>query len=276
MKSSFWNTAPEVSLFFALGMIRMFGGAAIEGELGMDSVWLDGEQVEAVAFGIVDDPIGEVWNFTTFDALMGLGYPSLADLTTEMPMMQMYSQGIISDLSYSFFIPYETQGYLVLGGVDYTLNSTPFTYHSVILPTYWLIQLDFLLIRDPNTGKILFQTNLDILGIVDTGTSFLAASPGILKEILRFLPQTNCIETGPSLSFVIQGVEYEVPDSKNTSLYLQVEDEKGNIMCIPSLSEMEFGEPFGNVILMGETYLNLFYTHFDMQNLRVGFAKMKL
>lgn len=234
-----------------------------------------GEQIPSVALGLVDDPIGDIWNYTEFDGIMGLGFPSLMNLSSEMPIIKMYSEGLIGDLSYSFYTPYEDQGYLVIGGVDYTLNSTPFTYHSVILPFYWLIQLDYIMVKDAKTGEVLAKTNLDTLAIVDTGTSFLAASPSLFNEIIASMPNTNCMEAGPSLAFVIQGKEYVIPDNSTTSLYVQVEGEKGEIICVPALSEMDFGEPLSNAIILGETFLSLFYAHFDMGNLRVGFANAK-
>ena len=119
--------------------------------MGEDSVWLIGEQIQEVSFGLVDNPIGDIWNHTSFDALFGLGFPTLAEFSQEMPLMQMRSQGLIDSLSFSFYMPFQEPGYLVIGGVDYSLNASEFTYHDVVLPSYWLIQLDSIAVKDPNT-----------------------------------------------------------------------------------------------------------------------------
>lgn len=112
--------------------------------------------------------------------------------------------------------------------------------------------------------------------ILDTGSSLMMASPSIVEKISKAVGvRENCTaqqgETFPNLSF-------KLPDGKELTLtpddYMDTIQEGSDTFCWLHLMAMpEVGK--GSVLVLGMPFLRTFYTSFDAENHRVGFATPK-
>jgi hypothetical protein len=155
---------------------------------------------------------------------------------------------------------------LVLGGVNPNYFTGDFTYHNLKQETYWLIELDEVKIGDL---KVHGQTN----GIVDTGTSTIVGSKTIVAPILAAIgavQQIDCakIPTLPTFHVVIDGKDYPLPPD----MYILEVTMFGQTECLVGIMGLEFPASFGKTLILGDSFIKYYYTHFDVGQKRVGFA----
>lgn len=81
----------------------------------------------------------------------------------------------------------------------------------------------------------------------------------------------STIGTYPDLTFTLDGIAYTL---QSTEYILEVTS-MGQTECIVGLQGMDLPSPINNGFILGDVFIRKFYTHFDMANLRVGFALAK-
>ena len=132
-------------------------------------------------------------------------------------------------------------------------------------PKYWQISLDNISVGDYSSGK----TN----GIVDSGTSLITGPSAEIQKIAAKVGATanllgqytiDCAKLSslPDLDFHINGKAWTVPGK---SLVIQ-----SGGTCLFAMMGMDI--PQGPQWILGDVFMRKFYTVFDYQNARVGFA----
>ena len=107
---------------------------------------------------------------------------------------------------------------------------------------------------------------------IDTGTSMMGGPNWFRRKLINSLNiMANCTnkEQLPDLGFVIN-------DGADT-LYLSPQDyiDEENGYCTLSFMTLHIPPPRGPLFILGEPFLNRFYTVFDVEHERVGFAPHK-
>jgi hypothetical protein len=105
---------------------------------------------------------------------------------------------------------------------------------------------------------------------VDTGTSLLAGPSDIVAQINKVLQvDRSCknFNSLPTLGFVISG--------KVLHLYPEDYVEKMNGNCKMALMEVDMPPPLGPIFIFGIPLLQRYYTVYDVEKKRVGFAVAK-
>jgi len=152
---------------------------------------------------------------------------------------------------------------MVLGGVNPKYNSTQFTYYPVSLKAWWTLNA---------TSVTLGNRTLNLnTVIVDTGTSVIVGTPAIVNALTVGIPsQPNCtlINTYPTLSFNIGGTNWVLYPQD----YILQETIFGQTQCVLGIMGLELPPALGNSFILGDVFIQRYYTHFDMGNARVGFA----
>lgn len=91
----------------------------------------------------------------------------------------LVQQGLVKDASFSTYFTHNSDdSVLILGGIDESYGSIE-NYHLLTEPAYWRIKMDKITIGGTD------QTSGTIYGIIDTGTSLIAADPSILDPIIN-------------------------------------------------------------------------------------------
>ena len=113
----------------------------------------------------------------------------------------------------------------------------------------------------------------------DSGTS-LITTPGWANEFLQsILPQVeNCQSkyVFGTLTFVINGVDYDIPSHHFMEQYNDVY-EPGDVVCMTSITDLDImQEGQANLFIVGDAFMQLYYTIFNRQSNTVGLAKSRI
>lgn len=169
---------------------------------------------------------------------------------------------------------------MTIGGVDEDLFDGEIRYHDVIRKHYWTMKLDDVLVGDRSLG--LCEDGCRI--VVDTGTSMIT---GPSKDVGKLLGEIKVkkdfsnLEDLPNITFVLDGTHY--PLSPND--YLMSVDPvtgdgtpythtKGHPVA-GVITPLDVPKPEGPTWILGNIFLSKYYTVFDRDHDRVGFAKAK-
>merc|ERR1712098_219301 len=115
---------------------------------------------------------------------------------------------------------------------------------------------------------------------VDSGTSLIAGPTDIVKAIAKkvgitFLPVVNeaIIDCGkrdslPDISFTIDSDVYTL----SAYDYVIEVTEAGQSECLFGFMPMDLPAHLAGSFILGDVFIRKYYTHFDYDNERVGFA----
>jgi cathepsin D len=251
-------------------MTIQYGSGNVSGLVRFDTVRWGSSAVTQVGFG---EMTHLSLNFATakFDGILGMAWqkisvdnlPTVFDLT--------FAQNQVGANSFSFFLtnkPDSEGSKLVLGGTNQAYFTGPLTYVPLKDTNYWLIAVENQKWGPNPVGPSNFN------GIVDTGTSLLVGSGTIVNPILAKIGATQNIDCTtaaslPDYTLTIGGNSFNVPNSQ----YILQINNFGQIQCVVGFSTIEFPPSFGPTLIMGDVFIKYWYTHFDVGQQRVGFAK---
>lgn len=259
------------SLHFDVEISYAKGGVSIE--LGTTDFYLQSQPIKDMEFGSI---VREKAVFTeaSYDGILGLSYPALADGTVPFfdRLMQM---GLFARNVFSIFLsnnPRDNSSRLFLGGYDPAYFQEPLVYHPVVRKMWWTLSLDAVLLDGKNTNLCSRSTRCEI--IVDTGASLMAAPPAMYSPLIQQMSRgTSCASPAsfPMITFVINGLDYTLEPSQ----YLVgdgfgSEDEVGGL-C--SIGMSIFDVDVANVWIAGDVFLTKYFSVYDRDNDRVGLAR---
>lgn len=164
---------------------------------------------------------------------------------------------------------------LILGGIDPQYfpkeGNGRMTYHNLIWAGYWTIFVGKVSHNLPTTGKheVLPQGQKGFIAIVDSGTSLIIVQKKILEKLgLDKIYECEFAKNFyGDLNFVINGIDYVLTPDEYFLKYAY--DDK--VYCVPLIWPSD--DNSGVDIILGDTFLRKYYTHYDMGNQRVGFAR---
>lgn len=260
---------------------NIYGSGACKGFVSMDAIAIAGFQLPDFAFGEVlkesDFP-----HDSPFDGIIGLGPPT--GFPSPMQMLVDHKR-----IEHNVFATFLSSGdmsgsMLSLGGPDSSYYSgdiayTPVLRHSklnkLIGDGHWVILASDIKIGGNSTG-------ITAEMVVDTGTSLLAGpadhvatmvekitgSPEIAMMLeLGVSVDMDCskISSLPTISFTFSGKEFELgPDF----YMLSDNDDHGKSQCSFGIQSLGPDAPW----ILGDPFLRKYYTVWDAEQHRVGFA----
>ncbi len=248
-----------------------YGSGTVGGIVDIDNVGIAGSQVKNVYFG---EMLNLTWNFiaSEFDGILGLAFQSIS-VDNLPPVLDLYyQQGFVQSNSFSFYLtqsPSSVGSSLVLGGINSAYYTGTMKYYPLIAENYFMIKVDSASVN----GKRVTLNSFN--GIVDSGTSVIVGSPAVIDIMLTQIGAVGNIDCSkidslPTISFTIGGDVYTL----TPQLYiLQVTNQQGQTECVVGLTPMNFPASFGTTVILGDSFIKTYYTHFDKGGQRVGFAK---
>jgi cathepsin D len=254
-----------------------YGTGSCKGFISKDDVTIGGQTIDSFAFGEVTEEAADVFGDAPFDGILGMGPPAAAIDKVPMPMGELVRQGKLQHNVFSFFLDSngKTGSTLVLGGSDSSFYTGDFTYVPVakaakLLP-YWLVSASDLKVGSESTKACNFLTGCYM--VVDTGTSILAgptSSVGKLTDkIGKVAEDCSNVASLPTISISMGGKDFDLgPDF----YVIRQKDDKGKEECQLGIQGVNAGVP---IWILGDPFLRKYYTVWDADEQRVGFALAK-
>ncbi|XP_036620224.1 cathepsin D [Trichosurus vulpecula] len=274
------------------GFAIHYGSGSLSGYLSKDTVMLpycseeEGSKISCLkvkeqTFGEATKQPGVTFIAAKFDGILGMAFPRIS-VDSVMPVFDnLMKQKLVEENVFSFYLNRDPTaqpgGELMFGGTDSKYYEGEFTYLNITRQAYWQVHMDTVEVENSLT---LCKDGCE--AIVDTGTSLIT---GPVEEIKKLHKTLGALP-------LIQG-EYMFPCEKVTSLlpvsfmlgkkafkltgeqYVLKVSQAGQTVCLSGFMGMDIPPPGGPLWILGDVFIGQYYTIFDRDNNRVGFAKAR-
>lgn len=260
-----------------------YGTGSCNGILSTDTVSIGGAEITSFDFGEVTHEAADVFGQSPFDGILGMGPAKAAADGVAMPMDQLVKQGKIEHNIFAFYLSSgeKKTSTLTLGGTDPSFYTGDFSYFPVakaasVLP-YWLISAKAVEVGGEKAVSCNALTGCYM--VVDTGTSIIAGPPSTVNQLTDKIGKVeeDCsnVDKLPVITFSFStgwtgSKDFELgPDF----YVLRVPDDKtGKDVCQLGIQGVNAGVP---IWILGDPFLRKYYTVWDAEQKRVGFATAK-
>ncbi|CAL8381932.1 unnamed protein product [Boreogadus saida] len=237
----------------------------VKGVTAYDTVLVGDIYVVNQLFGLTDSG-GPFLRHMPWDGIQGLAFIGASELGGTPLFRNMWNQGRIPENQFSMYLSKSGEGSaLILGGVDEQYFTGPVNWVIVKEEdTYWTIQIESITINGNTVA-----CSSGCLAIVDSGTALITGPNRDIGNINGWVgayqsggvqASVGCSNIGvmPDLVFNIGGNAFHLP----ASAYVQQDGSS----CLTGF------EYLGESWILGEVFMRHYYTVFDVENSRVGFA----
>lgn len=282
-KSSLYDSSSS-STFVKNGksFALQYGTGSCRGFLSNDKVSIGGAEITGFDFGEVTHEAADVFGAAPFDGILGMGPAKAAIDQVAMPMDQLVKQGKIQHNIFSFYLSSgeKAGSTLTLGGTDSSFYTGDFAYFPVakaasVLP-YWLVSAKAIDVAGASAVSCNFLTGCYM--VVDTGTSVIAGPPSTVDQLTSKIGKVedDCsnVDKLPTVTFSFSS---GWTSSKSFELgpdfyVLRMKDDEGKEHCQLGIQGVNAGVP---IWILGDPFLRKYYTVWDAEQNRVGFALAK-
>ncbi|KAI9282764.1 aspartic peptidase domain-containing protein [Sporodiniella umbellata] len=253
-----------------------YGTGSLEGVMSLDTLRVGGIEVVDQGFAESTMEPGMTFAMAHFDGIFGLGYETISVQKTIPPFYNMVRQGLIDQNMFSFWLSNKTGvehgGELTFGGMDPDHYKGEVTWSPVTRKGYWEVELE-------NTKFNGEKMNMGSIGAaIDTGTSLLIAPTAVtdyvntqigavMDQYGQYTLDCATVPSLPEFCFTFSGKDFCLAGK---DYVLEVQGE-----CISGFVAMDIPPPAGPLWIVGDVFLRKFYSVYDLDNNRVGFAESK-
>ncbi|KAG0748959.1 hypothetical protein G6F57_000525 [Rhizopus arrhizus] len=255
-----------------------YGSGSLQGINSQDTLRVGGIEIRDQGFAESTIEPGLTFAMARFDGIFGLGYDTISVQQTVPPFYNMVNKKLIDQNIFSFWLSDASDGNnnlggeLAFGGIDEERFSGNITWSPVTRKGYWEIELQ-------NTKFNGQPMNMGTIGAaIDTGTSLLIAPTAVAEFVNNQIGgqadaygqyTVDCSTVGdlPEFCFQFSGTDFCL---QGKDYILDVDGQ-----CMSGFVALDIPPPAGPLWIVGDVFLRKFYSIYDLQNHRVGFAQSK-
>jgi len=262
-----------------------YGSGALEGFISHDTLTLGDLVIKNQGFAESTKEPGLTFAMARFDGILGLGYDTISVQHVVPPFFNAVDQGLVAEqvigvwLNKSEGNSEDEGGNITFGGIDKSHIDGEITYAPVIRKGYWEVELEDVTM---NGEKIGITTKR---AAIDTGTSLFAipvAEADIINKRIgavkqnsgQYMVDCSTLDSLPTLELQFNGRTFPLTPQQYV---LEVGGGLfgGESQCISGFMGIDIPAPAGPLWIVGDVFLRIYYTIYDLGNNRVGFAKAK-
>ncbi|TNN47321.1 Cathepsin E [Liparis tanakae] len=259
-----------------------YGSGHLLGIMARETLKIESLTVLNQEFGESVYEPGSVFVRSKFDGVLGLGYPSLAEILGNPVFDNMIAQKVVEEPIFSFFLSRRTdgggpEGELLLGGKNEEMYQGPINWLPVTAKGYWQIKMDSVAVQGAVT-----LCPCGCQAVVDTGTSLITGPTDDIMRLHELIGATptnmgefliDCTRTSslPHVTFVLGGREFTLTAEQ----YVRKEALGDQEFCLSGFQAADIVSSEGPMWVLGDVFLTEFYSIFDRGQNRVGFALAK-
>jgi len=252
-----------------------YGTGSMKGFVVHDDVTI-GSLSTDVDFAVATNEPGQTFKAAKFDGILGLGWPAIS-VDKIVPVMQMMmDRRLLDHPMFGFYLQNSDskKGELTIGGLDTSKYAGTMHWVPVVSDTYWVVNLASMTMNGKSVTTV-------TKGIVDSGTSLIV---GPKKEVAAIAEAAGATQVVPGEYSV--DCKATLPDVKVTvgsgdnSFEMTISGEALKIkvcvaivicQCLFGMAGMDLPQPLW---ILGDVLMREFYTAFDIDSNRVGFANL--
>lgn len=253
----------------------IYGSGPVSGHLSYETISLAGLKATRQEFAEVDTVtgLGLAYAIGRFDGILGMAFPSISVDGISPVFQTLVKQGKVDSAVFAFYLGDSRPGELTLGGIDPAHFRGPLAYVPVTSDTYWETTLHSFTYGARSSSE---PANC----IVDTGTSVLAGPTEDVEAIAELAGAVPLLGTGeymidcaavdklPTLHLTLSGVEFALRGAD----YVVKTSSFGQEACLFGFLGIDVPAPRGPLWILGDVFLRKYYTVFDVERNRMGFA----
>jgi len=155
---------------------------------------------------------------------------------------------------------------MTVPGYEHTAFLGAMKYHDVVEQRYWSLKFDSM----QQKGKLPIDMS-KYYAVIDSGTSAIIGPQSLVDQLTEGIKvRRTCkgIEELPDITFTIDSTEYTL-SYKDYVISVTQDD---ITECIMGIMGSPFPDDF-NYFILGDNFMRKYYTYFDKNNNRVGFAE---
>lgn len=243
-----------------------YGSGDCSGFVSQDLVKVGDFSITDQQFAEVTAEPGDFWVSSPFDGILGLAFISLSTDSLTPVFDNLMNNGVLSSNLFSIYLSTQHSAdassgtsAIFFGSIPTEYYSGDITYTDVVSDTYWVIEFTDVAVG----GSSINACSGYCYAIVDSGTSVITGPASAVDTILNSITVSeDCsnLSSLQNISFTISGVEFNLTPSQYV-IEIDGECEIG----IMSLDQ-------DNLWILGDTFIRAYFTVFDRENNRVGFA----
>eukprot|EP00439_Symbiodinium_sp_Y106_P019244 s2157_g2.t1 len=246
-----------------------FGTGQVTGHYAKDQVCVGQDLCAALSFVEATNQSEHPFLNAPYDGVLGLGLPQLSQDHGFCLFDELVKSRKLARPVFAVYFSLEG-GEISFGKVDAERMESELKWAPVWKPGFWQVSLRDLTLNGSKTDLCGAPGSYTACAAaLDTGTSALTAPTRLarqLAELLKVAPDCSNFDTLPTLGFLLEEVDLELQLTPQD----YVEQEEGT--CELQLMAVDVPRPDGPLFLLGDPFLRRYYTVYDRQRLRLGFA----